>query len=207
VADVAKGGKPYVWVTWVAGLLSGEDKCEFRLWYRSRYKYDKVQESADRKEFLAEWTKKHDAMTEARAAKMRGEGYVVKVEEPFTLEGALVKLAGKTDVVGMADDGSAIVYDQKSGSEKRKDAWQVILYLFALPLTWLKGYRLTGAVEYRDRIKPVHMPVDGPEKISKVMRLAALPDPPPHSPSAAECRYCDILSCTKRYTGEATDLF
>ena len=80
-----KRGLPYIFVTWISGLLAGSDKCVWRVWYRSRFEFEAIEEEEDRREFLAEWTLKHDAMVKRRAEEWRRQGYLIKMEEVVTV--------------------------------------------------------------------------------------------------------------------------
>lgn len=210
--DVRKKGKPYIWVTWLTKLMSGEDKCWWRSWYKAHYKYDKVPESADRKAFLEEWTKKHDAMVDARVAVLKEQGHVVKVEDEgeFTFEGRAAIVAGKPDVVGMMP-ARADVYDQKSGKRRKSDQEQVRIYMLALPQTWLpEGIELRGFVEYQDGLVEVPPLTDVDRaRIKNAVERVAGDEAPARVPSANECKYCEIANCPDRITKSTgrTELF
>ena len=78
----------------------------------------------------------------------------------------------------------------------------MLIYLFALPLTWLRDYQVRGEVEREDPTRHEDTPALGTverEAIIHAVRAASGEKPPPASPSARECRYCDILHCPHRY--------
>jgi hypothetical protein len=199
---------PYVWPTWLSKILGGENKCRWAAWYKTQHKYAKLPPTKDREEFLTEWTAKHDAMVEARVKILRAEDAppVLRVEDEgaFHLRGKSVTLGGKPDIVALYPD-KAVVYDQKSGKRRGSDHWQVLIYMLALPLTWLpKGMQLLGFVEYRDGLAPVR-PLGRPERGEITSLLAEVGDPnssSPRVPSTRECSFCDILNCPERATAE-----
>ena len=134
------------------------------------------------------------------------------------------ELAGKPDIVAMldrADEGEpceALVVDAKSGKRKASDAWQVLVYMFALPISWLgTGFRLRGEVQYADRreeVRPLTSGSDGEvrfQKISDAIRRLAALTPPPATPSKFECGWCRV-ECPARWkeaehTGDASRYF
>jgi hypothetical protein len=214
--------RPYCWVTWVTGSLAGTDRCVWKVWYKAHHRYAKMPDDGGFD--LEAWTKAHDRMVQDRAAALRADGWLVRVEDEcaFTLEGNLVTLAGKPDLAAMRDDQPSLVVDAKSGSRKPKDVWQVLLYLLALPTTLLRDVPggVTGAVEYRDGLVPLperslikdpradllgerraaELPVLSDERahVGDVMRAVGAVAEPVRVPSAAECRFCDVAACPDR---------
>jgi CRISPR/Cas system-associated exonuclease Cas4 (RecB family) len=194
--------RPYVWVSWITKLLSGEDRCWWKAWYKARHKYAKVPDDPGREEFFAEWTATHDAIVEKRAARLRDAGWVVRCEEDaeFKLAGAGADLAGKPDLVAVRD-GMALVIDAKSGKRRRSDHWQVLVYLFGLGLSWCKGLSLEGEVAYRDGEEPVEeLTHQKKQAIAEAVRAVSSDSEPARAPSARECRYCDVAACPDRVT-------
>lgn len=209
-------GKPYTWVTWITGLLSGEDKCWWKAQYKSHFRFAK--KPGDGSFDLAQWQKNHDDMTRARAAELKAAGHRVMMEEQnkFALEGKTGTLAGQCDLVALLkdEDKVALVVDEKSGKVKLKDRFQVYIYMLALPLTWLKGYTIRGEVEYMDGPVDVGPLTEGVKtQIMDTMRKVSSNIEMPRSPSPMECKYCDVLACpdrvqdTKAATGDATKFF
>jgi hypothetical protein len=212
-----KRPRAYIWVTWLTKLLAGEDKCWYRGWVKANHKYEKTPDDKDREDFFKEWTRKHDALVNRRAEELKGQGFLVRLEDEgaFKLIGKNADLAGKPDIVAIADD-HALVIDGKSGKRRKSDHWQVLIYLFALPLSWMKGtqLRLDGQIQYSDGPEAVR-PLDEPTKakiVDAINKLAG-PEPPAAVPSTNECRYCDIANCEFRSEdsavpeGDATRFF
>jgi CRISPR/Cas system-associated exonuclease Cas4 (RecB family) len=204
--------RPYIWVSWLTKLLSGEDKCWWRAWYKAHYKYEKLADDADRADFFREWTAKHDAITQRRAAELKKDGWVTRCEEDaeFKLNGASADVAGKPDLVGLRD-GEALVIDAKSGRRRASDHWQVLIYMFALPISWLKGVTIRGEVEYQDGTVLVRA-LDRPEREAIIQAIKTIggPDEPARVPSTMECKYCDVAACPDRRqasTGDASRFF
>jgi len=213
VTDKARP-RPYIWVSWITKLLAGENKCWYAAWYKAHHKYDKKPDDPDREDFFKEWTAKHDAITEKVAESYRESGWVVRVEDEasFKLVGRQADVAGKPDIVALKDGSvEGEVVDAKSGRRRASDHWQVLIYLFSLPLSWLPGVRLRGVVAYADGEEPVR-PLGQKEKDAIVAAVKRVSDPtaPEPVPSANECRHCDVLACTARQQtsdGDATRFF
>lgn len=202
--------RPYVYCTWLTKLLSGESQCWFAAWYKTTHKYEKVSDDFPNRD---EWLRKHDAITNRREAELLSEGWVTRKEDAaeFILTGSSADLAGKPDLVAMQGD-RAIVVDAKSGKPRKADHWQVLIYQFALPLTWLKGFRVAGQIERPDNVREEVRPLGEAEKdaIVVAVRRASAPEPPAASPGPSECRFCEIKNCPHRYqkpTGDARGLW
>lgn len=202
----SKRGKPYAWVTWITGLLAGTDKCQWKAWVKSNFRYAKRAE--DQSKDLSDWTKQHDQMVGERVLKLEREGYTVRTEDEnaFKVEGRTAILSGKPDIVAVRPDSdSALVIDTKSGSVKPKDSWQVYIYMWALPLTVYKGLKMAGAVDYRHGLENLPPLTQGHvDRITETMRLVGQSGAPPAAPSVAECRYCDIVECKVRVGSEVS---
>jgi hypothetical protein len=102
---------------------------------------------------------------------------------------------------------SALGVDAKSGKKRESDHWQVLIYMFALPLSWLgKAVVLAGGVEYPDGMVPVRALGDlERERIAATIRRVTALEAPDATPSAQECKYCDVAKCPVRYSASAGD--
>ena len=204
--------KPYCWASWITKLLAGEDRCWYKAWYKAHFQYAKTPDNQSRQDFFKEWTERHDAITAREAARLRGLGYVVRVEDDaeFKLTGESADVAAKPDLVGVLGD-DAVVIDAKSGRHRDSDGWQVSVYQFGLGLAWLAGFRIRGAVAYQDENVSVP-PLDEKrrDRIVEAIRAVAAETAPRPTPSNGECRYCDVAACEYRKhdaAGDATRFF
>lgn len=48
--------EPFIWVTWLTKLISGDAQCEWSLWFRARHSFDKLEAGST----LDGWTKDHN---------------------------------------------------------------------------------------------------------------------------------------------------
>jgi len=204
----SRPGGLYTWVTWLTSLLAGDAQCFFAPWFKSRHTYEKVPRDFD----VAAWTAEHTAMVRKRVAELKADGWTCTVENQnqFRIVGKSTTLAGKMDIVAVQGE-RILVIDCKSGQQRDSDWWQVLIYLFVLPMTkptLTAGRIVEGEVTYKSRSVPVP-----PEMLTEarrtdlidLLRLMASPNAPEAVPSAHGCNFCDIpkSECPVRF-GEGT---
>lgn len=205
----ARTGKPYIWVTWLAKLLGGQ-QCVWSAWFKAHYKYDKFEEMAAD---LVKWNREHNKLMAARVKELEAEGWTVMVEDQnaFKLEGEAAVVAGKPDIVA-TKDGQVLVVDGKTGRERESDIWQVLFYLFAIPKSRpdLKG-ALEGEVQYakgdvRITLTPADLDEQRLQQVVSLIKTVAGSEPPPKRPSRQECKVCNIgfKDCPQRVGVEQT---
>ena len=199
-----KRPSPYVWTTWITGLLAGTERCHWKVWVKSHFYLPKKEEDVDSQKRLQQWIKDHDSMTTKRVDSLRKEGYLVYVEDEnsFNLRGEVGQLAGKPDIIAIKpEDKSALIVDEKSGKPKDQYVWQVLIYMFAKAFT-LPGYSISGEIEYKDSRIPIHprqLNLDNKRRIGDVMKIVGGDPEPKRVPSRFECEYCDIVGCPDRF--------
>lgn len=208
MAFEVRKGKPYIWVTWITGLVSGEKSCRWAAWFRAHHQYEKRPDENENQ--LSAWKADHAAMVRSIVDDRLKQGYTdVNVEDQnsFTYRGKLAVVGGKADVTYRAADGTGLRFeDAKTGKERDSDMAQVVTYMMLAPVAWedlTPRSQISGAVIYRNRQREVG-PMDVERlkpKVIEVISAAALDISPPKTPSAAECAYCDILDCDERVVG------
>lgn len=187
-------GKPWIFATWLTKTLAGEAQCAFAPWFKAHFRYDK-RINPDFQ--LAAWAADHAEMVRARAEALQADGWRVRLEDAnsFKLEGHVAIVSGKPDIVAFRGD-DALIVDCKTGRERQADWWQVLLYLWALPLTWkdVPG-SLLAEVQYRhgsSTVQPHELTKERRQQIIAAITAAAATAPPAAVPSAGECRFCDL---------------
>lgn len=203
---IARTGKPYIWVTWLAKLLGG-NRCIWSAWFKAHYKYDKFEEQAAD---LVKWNRDHNKLMSVRQKELEADGWTVLVEEQnaFKLEGKVAVVAGKPDLVAVKS-GQVMVIDGKTGRERESDIWQVLFYLFALPKSRpdLKG-ELIGEVQYKSgdviTLSPAELDEPRMGQIVKLIEAVAGAEPPVKRPSRDECKRCNIgvKDCPQRVSAQ-----
>ena len=187
---------PYIWVTWLTKLLSGESQCEWSSWFRAHHKdYDRVPSDFN----LATWTVDHNELVRERRETLRDEGYEVFVEDEnaFKRTGQTgIVVSGKPDLLAIRD-GKGILEDCKTGRPRTSDQLQVLVYMLLLPIgnPRCSGIQLSGRVVYRTG--SVDVPASElndsfRSRFVDLVKRVGGEKPLPKAPSWSECRYCDI---------------
>ena len=162
----APRSSPYIWVTWLSKLLSGEASCEWAPWFKAHYErgsYSQMPSTFDQ----AGWHVNHTRLVNRVLDRFGGEGRSVSVEaqNQFTLVGRVATVGGRPDIIAVSGD-SVTVCDAKTGQPRISDQVQVMAYMYAVPLAFpeYKGMPIAGLVIYEDH--EVAIPpeaVDGPK--------------------------------------------
>ena len=187
---------PYIWVTWLTKLLSGESQCEWSSWFRAHHKdYDRVPSDFN----IAAWTVEHNDLVRERRETLRDEGYEVFVEDEnaFRRTGQTgIVVSGKPDILAIRD-GVGVLEDCKTGRPRTSDQLQVLVYMLLLPIgnPRCSGIELSGRVMYKSG--SVEIPAEGldggfRERFVQLVRKVGGDKPLAKAPSWSECRYCDI---------------
>ena len=181
--------------------------CEWAVWLEAHYQ-DWAKLPSDFNQ--ADWLLKHTALLNEQKAKWAEHGHDVHVEgqNGFRLRGKSATLAGRPDlIVDRFDD--ALIIDVKTGREQSWHVAQVMIYMYALPRTLpqYRNVRLAGEIAYPTHT--VEVPKVGRQdgftrNLALLIRRLASDTPPTRTPSAHECRFCDISSaeCPERVDPE-----
>lgn len=189
---------PYIWVTWLTKLLSGESQCEWSSWFRAHHKdYDRVPSDFN----LATWTVEHNELVRERRETLLDEGYQVYVEDEnaFKRTGQTgIVVSGKPDILAIRD-GKGILEDCKTGRPRTSDQLQVLVYMLLLPIgnPRCSDIDLSGRVVYRTGsvdIPATELNEGFRSRFVELVRRVGGEKPLPKAPSWSECRYCDIGS-------------
>lgn len=200
VVTKRSGSLPFVMVTWPLGLVTGSDACEWRPWFRSRYKYPP---RPDPTFDGAAWSAQHDDLVKLIAGELIADGWAVNQETKnwMRLKGVSALLVGKPDIVAHRGPRYLVV-DCKTGKQKPEHWWQVLLYMYIMLKLWNPNLMVSGQVVYADDTRiDVSMNEFTPElraKFFDVVKRIGDPTEPAKTPSANECRFCDISNCDKR---------
>lgn len=212
MATEPRKGKPFVWISWVTGIVAGKQQCEYPAWFRSHFKAPELAGHFD----LDRWTAEHNALVDLRKREFEAEGHAVRVENENWLRvvGETAILCGKPDLNARLG-GQFTLADGKTGNQSPKDWWQMLAYLYMLPKAWKNdGLRVTGEVFYgrpnelgdmrvTDRIVVHPEEFDSARRAQffAVVRRAGDPTPPKKVPSRGDCRNCNLVDCAERAVG------
>jgi len=202
---IRRDGKPYIWVTWLAKLLGGQ-QCVWSAWFKAHFKYAKFEQDGAQ---LAEWNREHTALMRSIVDDLRENGWSVTVEgqNEFKLEGKAAVVAGKSDAIATMP-GHVLVVDGKTGRERESDWWQVFIYLFALEAErpqLLAGNKVNGEVIYKtgdqQHVRMSDLNEARRDDLVRMIKMVASDTEPPRAPSRGECLRCNIgpSDCPQRF--------
>ena len=122
---------PYIWAAWLPRLLTGENSCEWAVWFKAHHRNWTRTPSGFNQ---AEWLLNHTALLNKRKAEWELSHYSVAIEgqNSFQLGGRSATLAGKPDLITQRD-GQAVIVDVKTGQDSPSHVVQVMIYLYAIP--------------------------------------------------------------------------
>jgi len=192
--------EPYVWVTWMAEVMSGDVDCQWRAWFRSHYRlrHEAEREGGD----LAAWRATHTRALSELTRTLASNGlpaqneYAFKQRLPWHREGII---AGKMDCL-VDDEDTVTVYECKTGMRKSRDHLQVMLYMWALAQEpRFAGKRMRGFLVYEDdqvEVQPYGNFIDDLTHFSGVLCGG---DEAPRVPGY-DCRFCPVSDddCAER---------
>ena len=194
--------EPYVWVSWITRLLSGEASCVWSAWLRAHYQTAKAPNGFD----MGSWQMDHSAMVRSAMSEHDKDGFEVHTEDEnlFTLKGKTGVLSGKPDVVAVKDKMGWVV-DAKTGSPRASDRVQVLIYMWALPKVSpeFEGVKFRGKVAY----KTGYILVNNEEideifvkRLGDLLKEVCGAAEPHKAPSFGECQHCPITpeDCKER---------
>ena len=184
---------PYIWATWLPRLLTGENSCEWAIWFKAHHRnWTRTPSQFNQ----AQWMLNHTALLNERITNWEVGGFDVDVEAQhrFELRGKSATLAGRPYLVARRDD-EAVIVDAKTGQENPSHVVQVMIYLYAVPKTLEKYRNLKprGQVTYRDHT--VRIPAEAvndpfAQNLGTLIRRLSADEPAKRVPSRQECRFC-----------------
>lgn len=214
-----KRDKPYIWVTWLSKLISGESQCEWAAWFKAHFKSEK---SSSSNFDLVKWTINHNKLLHKRRDELEQQSYKVQIEDQNSFRLDVIKdpqivvkdsplavftVSGKVDIVALKD-GKGQIEDCKTGRCKNSDQVQVMLYMIFLPMA-IEKYKdiiFNGSVIYKDTKIPIYwedIDDDLKEVVWNLVGRIGGDGPCRKVPSYNECKWCDISKedCPQKMEG------
>ena len=194
---------PYIWTTWLPRLLTGENSCEWAIWFKAHHEHwERVPSDFDQ----TQWLLNHTALLAEHKNEWaeRGNTMYVENQNSFRLQGETAILAGKPDLIVMTGE-NALIIDVKTGREQPSHRAQVMIYQFAIPraLPQYEDVRIAGEVVYPTKTERV--PVGALagqfiDQLGSLIRRLASDTQAQRVPSRGECSFCDISAadCPQR---------
>ena len=139
---------PYIWATWLPRLLTGENSCEWAVWFKAHYQ-DWTRTPSEFNQ--AEWMLNRTSLLNEQKTQWeaRGQDVYVESQNSFRLRGQSATLAGRPDLIVVRND-DALVIDIKAGQQQRSHYVQIMIYMYALPraLPQYQHAKLAGEIVY-----------------------------------------------------------
>ena len=124
-------GGPYIWVTSLAKLLTGEASCEWASWFKAHHRnWQKPPSDFD----STKWMVDHTTLVNRERDCLENIGYDVYTENQnlFRLKGSTATIAGKPDLIGEKTN-EILISDAKTGNPSPSHRAQVQIYQYAVP--------------------------------------------------------------------------
>ena len=210
---------PYVWVTWIASIMAGEQSCLWRSWFMTHHQ-DYAKAKTDGK-FTATWNIKHTSLLHKSIHWLQAKGLTVTVEDQNSFKYTKVAgicLAGKADIV--ATDvhsidcmchGTGMIERPVPYSDKRYQDHCLAKIVKRRVVYDTKSGRPkhshhiqlmiymhvldcdAGYLIYEDETVEVAQPDEAVlESFDRNLKMLASDVAPFKSPSHGECRYCKL---------------
>ena len=199
---------PYICATWLPKLLTGENSCEWAVWFKAHHQ-DWTRTPSEFNQ--AEWMLNRTSLLNEQKTQWeaRGQDVYVEGQNSFRLRGQSATLAGRPDLI-VVRNHDALIIDIKAGQQQRSHFVQIMIYMYALPraLPQYQYAKLAGEVIYPTRTVRVPMGslhTQFKKDLGALIRRIAADKPAARVPSEHECRFCDItaLDCAERVDSDA----
>ena len=199
---------PYLWVTWLPRLLTGENSCEWAVWFKAHHQ-DWTRTPSEFNQ--AEWMLNRTSLLNEQKTQWeaRGQDVYVEGQNSFRLRGQSATLAGRPDLI-VVRNHDALIIDVKTGRKQPSHYVQIMIYMYALPkaLPQYQHAKLSGEVIYPTRTVRVprgSLHTQFIKDLGYLIRRLSADKPPARVPSRPECRFCDIsaLDCAERVDSDA----
>ena len=200
---------PYIWATWLPRLLTGENSCEWTVWFKAHHQ-DWTRTPSDFNQ--TEWMLNRTSLLNEQKTQWeaRGQDVYVEGQNSFRLRGQSATLAGRPDLIVVRND-DALIIDIKAGQQQPAHFVQIMIYMYALPraLPQYQHAKLAGEIVYPTRTARVPMGslhTQFIKDLGALIRRLAADKPATRVPSPHECRFCDITAddCAARVNGDPT---
>ena len=149
--------QPYIWTTWLPRQLTGENSCEWAVWFKAHHQnWAKVPSDFNQ----AEWMLNHTSLLNEKKShwEARRQHVYVEGQNSFRLRGQSATLAGRPDLI-VVRSNDALIIDVKAGRQQPSHFVQIMIYMYALPraLQQYQHAKLAGEVVYPTRTARVPM--------------------------------------------------
>lgn len=195
---------PYIWVTWIAPLLAGELVCDWAVWFKAHFYYERLGDFDAMK-----WQAEHGSLVRETREFLEVDDFIVtgEMENKMSLKNSGIILAGQPDLVAVRSDETLVV-DCKTGGPRASHRVQLLIYMVMLAYVRpeLRDRPISGILQYKsDQVLVTAADADAAfhTQLRAAVHLVGGANIPIRRPSASECRFCNISKedCPDRVGG------
>ncbi len=185
--------QPYLWVTWLANVMSGNVNCHWQYWFQAHHLLKERQPSSF--DSVA-WQVGHTRLLTEVKQELFDAGLRPRTEVgvSFTVPSLGVKVSGKIDCV-VEDESGLMLFDCKTGRPRDSHQVQLMAYMYGFSTyAQYNARRVRGTLVYRDqRIEIPHLPEDFESDLTFFAALLSRDDPLAKDPGH-DCEFCRITA-------------
>ncbi len=190
-----KRNSPYIWVSWLAEIMSGDLSCHWKVWFKTHNKLTKKQSSDfDSVAWKINHTKKLTEVKDRLIKNNQNPKLEKYIEYKIPNSNAIIQ--GRIDCAIETED-TITIYECKTGKERDSDQAQVMLYMYILSKNSKK--QIKGIISYNDKEIEIILPENFEENFNFFVNKLISIECPIKNPGN-DCRFCDITKedCPER---------
>ncbi len=202
---------PYIYATWAAKLLAGDNSCEWAYQFQARHDKQSYRQAVNSGNW-ALYSMRHTSLLRRVRNSWQEDGFESTQEDqnwfavPPRKWGGDATLGGKPDLI-VSDEDTNIIIDAKAGNPSNSHVMQVMFYMYAVPLglPQYRNVRFEGRVAYEDHeIRIEEVSDEFVFELKELARRLASDTPAVRVPSVRECEWCKITldDCSVRIEDE-----
>lgn len=186
-------GNPYIWVTWLANVMSGSVSCQWQYWFQAHHVLKDRQPSTF--DSVA-WQIGHTRLLTEVKQELIDSGLKPRTEVgvSFRVPGLDTAISGKVDCI-VEDESGLTLFDCKTGKARDSHQAQLMIYMYGFSTyPQYKSSRIRGTLVYRDdRIEIPHLPEEFPSDLAFFVELLTRDDPLERQPGP-DCQFCRVTA-------------
>lgn len=197
--------KPYIWITWISGLIAGEKQCKWAAWHRTHFFFRKTPSDFDSVGHKI----KHTALRDTLLRELEVKDCEILLEQNLKVDGRRATLSGSIDAMAWKED-KGVIFEIKSGRENAADKAQLMIYMWALKMAFKRFAHIKwdGMLIYNEkRVSVPNVEID--PRFACIMQDFITDliqnEPPRKYPSDRDCKFCNIQDCDERFGGLSLD--
>ena len=184
-------GKPYIWVTWLANVMSGNTSCQWQYWFQA---HNVLKERHQASFDSVAWQIGHTRLLTEVKQELFDKGIRphTEVSVSFRVPEHAANIAGKIDCL-VEDGPDVMLYDCKTGKPRDSHRVQLMTYMYGLS-TYPRyaSSTIRGTVVYRDsRVEIPYLPEEFASDLTYFVGLLTRDAPLVKEPGF-DCEFCRV---------------